>query len=99
MEGVVIPALERRYHLSSSQASLIPVTFEIASLIGVIPFSYYGDRAHKPRWLGFGSLLLGIGALVFAMPQVCCWVVLNKYALSLQSIHCTINVHAQYVLK
>lgn len=73
MNGVVLPALERRYHLSSSQASLIPASYDIASAIGVIPISYYGDRAHKPRWLGSGSLVLGIGALVFAMPQVCCW--------------------------
>ena len=70
MNGVVIPAIERRFRLASQKSGLILGSYDIAAASLVIPISYLGERAHKPRWLGLGCLLLGIGALVFTLPHV-----------------------------
>ena len=38
-------------------------------VIGVVLISYFGNKTHRPRLLGFGALLMSIGALLFASPQ------------------------------
>ena len=48
---------------------LIASTFDITVALCIIPVSYFGGRGNKPRWLGVGAILLGVGALVFALPQ------------------------------
>ena len=70
LNGVVIPTIEQRFRLTSQSSGLIPGSYEIAAAVLVLPVSYFGERAHKPRWLGIGCVLIGIGALLFALPQV-----------------------------
>ena len=48
---------------------LIASTFDITVALCIIPVSYFGGRGHKPRWLGIGVIIHGVGALVFALPQ------------------------------
>ena len=48
---------------------LIASTVGITVALCTIPVSYFGGRGNKPRWLGIGAILLGVGALVFALPQ------------------------------
>ena len=50
-------------------AGLIASTFDITVLLSVLPMSYFGGRGHKPRWVGIGAIIHGIGALVFSLPQ------------------------------
>ena len=67
--SVVLSSIERRYQFSSVMTGLIASTVGITVALCTIPVSYFGGRGNKPRWLGIGAILLGVGALVFALPQ------------------------------
>lgn len=45
--------------------------YDFASFCVLIPLTYFGGRAtaSKPRWIGFGVLLMAVGSLVFALPH------------------------------
>ena len=66
---MVISSIEKRYHFSSIAASVILAMFDIAVILSVGVISYFGHKAHKPRILGIGMIIHGIGALILAMPQ------------------------------
>lgn len=67
--SIVLSSVERRFRLSSTAVSVLLVSFDTSVLISVLFISYFGDKGHKPRWLGFGLIVQGIGALIFALPQ------------------------------
>lgn len=48
---------------------MIASTFDITVLVTVVFISYFGGNSHKPRWLGIGVFIQGLGALLFASPQ------------------------------
>jgi organic anion transporter 4A len=86
--SVVLSSLERRFRLSSTITGILLVFFDISVMLSVIFISYFGDKRHKPRWLGYGLLIQGVGALLFALPQF----IFGEYstnALSLES--CTVG--------
>ena len=59
--SVIISTIERHYQLTSLQASLIVSVFDMAVLVTVVFISYLAGRGHKPRWLGSGLLIIGLG--------------------------------------
>ncbi|XP_074656773.1 solute carrier organic anion transporter family member 4A1-like [Tubulanus polymorphus] len=67
--SVVISNIERRFDMTSTETGTVASSYDIASVLCLIPVSYFGGLGCKPRWLGFGVLLLGIGSVVFAMPH------------------------------
>lgn len=70
--NVCVSTIERRYELTSTDSGMIIGCYDIASFLTVLPVSYLGGRkgACKPRWVGYGVLLLGIGSFVFATPHL-----------------------------
>lgn len=52
-------------------AGLIAGAYDIASVLCSIPVSYLGSRigSSKPRWLGWGVFIMGIGSFVFTLPH------------------------------
>jgi len=48
---------------------MLSSTFDIVTVLIVIFVSYFGGKRHKPRLLGVGCFIQGIGSLVFALPQ------------------------------
>ena len=66
---MVVSSLERRYKFSSTAASFIIIVFDIAVTVSVIFLSYFGEKAHKPRWMGIAFFAQGVGAFVFALPH------------------------------
>ena len=68
-EPVVISSLERRYRFSSLSASFIISVFDFAVVICGILISYFGEKGHKPRWIGIAFCIQGIGAFIFALPH------------------------------
>ncbi|XP_066601024.1 solute carrier organic anion transporter family member 4A1 [Prorops nasuta] len=69
--NVVITTIEKRFGLRSSQTGLIAGGYDIASFLLLVPVSYLGGRskASKPRYIGIGVLVLGLGSLLFASPH------------------------------
>jgi len=69
--NVVITSIERRFGLQSAQSGIIASSYDIGSLIIMIPVSYLGGRAaaKKPRWIAGGLLCMGLGSLVWTIPH------------------------------
>ncbi|XP_061708271.1 solute carrier organic anion transporter family member 4A1 [Cydia pomonella] len=69
--NVVITTIEKRFGLRSMQTGVIAGGYDMASFICLAPVTYLGGRqgASKPRWLGWGALIMGAGSLMFALPH------------------------------
>uniref|UniRef100_A0A672ID27 Solute carrier organic anion transporter family member n=1 Tax=Salarias fasciatus TaxID=181472 RepID=A0A672ID27_SALFA len=67
--NTVVTSIERRFDLRSYQAGLIASSYDIAACVCLAFVSYFGGTGHKPRWLGWGVLVMALGSLVFALPH------------------------------
>uniref|UniRef100_I3K284 Solute carrier organic anion transporter family member n=1 Tax=Oreochromis niloticus TaxID=8128 RepID=I3K284_ORENI len=67
--NTVITSIERRFDLRSYQAGLIASSYDIAACVCLAFVSYFGGTGHKPRWLGWGVLIMALGSLMFALPH------------------------------
>ncbi|XP_058859972.1 solute carrier organic anion transporter family member 4A1-like isoform X1 [Acipenser ruthenus] len=67
--NTVITSIERRFDLRSYQSGLIASSYDIACCICLSFVSYFGGTGHKPKWLGWGVVVIAIGSLVFALPH------------------------------
>ncbi|XP_030625898.1 solute carrier organic anion transporter family member 4A1 [Chanos chanos] len=67
--NTVVTSIERRFDLRSYQAGLIASSYDIAACLCLVFVSYFGGTGHKPRWLGWGVLIMSLGSLVFALPH------------------------------
>ena len=67
--NVVISNIEKRYDLSSTESGTIASCYDIASVLCLIPVSYFGGLGCKPRYLGIGVIIMGVGSIVFSLPQ------------------------------
>ncbi|XP_054267383.1 solute carrier organic anion transporter family member 4A1-like [Macrosteles quadrilineatus] len=67
---LMIPTIEHGFNLRSFKSGLVSGGYDIASLLCLIPVTYLGGRHHasKPKWIGLGVFIMGIGALVFSSP-------------------------------
>ncbi|XP_059480522.1 solute carrier organic anion transporter family member 4A1 [Neocloeon triangulifer] len=69
--NVVITTIERRFGLRSRETGMIAGGYDVASFLCLVPVSYLGGRpgASKPRWLGWGIVIMGIGSFIFGLPH------------------------------
>ncbi|XP_031617011.1 solute carrier organic anion transporter family member 4A1 isoform X2 [Contarinia nasturtii] len=69
--NVVITTIEKRYGLRSSQTGLVASGYDIASFVCLVPVTYFGGRknASKPKWIGLGMIMMGLGSMVFSLPH------------------------------
>ena len=67
--NVVISNIEKRYDLSSTESGTIASCYDIASVVCLIPVSFFGGLACKLRYLGIGVLVMGIWSIVLSLPQ------------------------------
>ena len=69
--NVVITSIERRFGLQSTQSGIIASSYDIGSLVIMVPVSYFGGRvgASKPRWISLGLMCMGLGSLVWTIPH------------------------------
>lgn len=69
--NVVITTIEKRFGLRSSQTGLVASGYDIASFVCLVPVTYFGGRknASKPKWIGIGMILMGLGSMVFSLPH------------------------------
>ena len=69
LNSIALSSLETRYKFSNIQLGMITSSFEITVLVAALFISYFGGNSHKPRWLGIGVFVLGLGTLLFSLPQ------------------------------
>ncbi|CAH6791992.1 Slco4c1 [Phodopus roborovskii] len=67
--NISISTIEKRYEMKSSLTGLISSSYDISFCVLSLFVSFFGERGHKPRWLAFASFMIGLGALVFALPH------------------------------
>nr|XP_053651830.1 solute carrier organic anion transporter family member 4A1-like [Cherax quadricarinatus] len=56
---------------AAAAQGLIAGAYDMASVLCSVPVSYLGSRpgSSKPRWLGWGVFILGLGSFVFTLPH------------------------------
>ncbi|XP_047599212.1 solute carrier organic anion transporter family member 1C1 isoform X1 [Lutra lutra] len=64
-----ITQIERRFDIPSSLVGVIDGSFEIGNLLVITFVSYFGARLHRPKIIGTGCLIMGVGTLLIALPQ------------------------------
>uniref|UniRef100_A0A8C6QHF7 Solute carrier organic anion transporter family member n=1 Tax=Nannospalax galili TaxID=1026970 RepID=A0A8C6QHF7_NANGA len=64
-----ITQIERRFDIPSSLVGVIDGSFEIGNLLVITFVSYFGAKLHRPKIIGAGSLVMGVGTLLIAVPQ------------------------------
>ena len=62
--------MEKRYSFSSTLAGSLIGVFELTVVITIVFIAYFGGKLHKPKCLGICLIVLGIGTLVNASPQL-----------------------------
>ncbi|GFO45163.1 solute carrier organic anion transporter family member [Plakobranchus ocellatus] len=67
--NTAISTLEKRFEISSTETGLIASCYDIMFVLLVIPISYFGGQGNKPRYLGIGIFILGLGSFVFSLPH------------------------------
>ncbi|KAK3850220.1 hypothetical protein Pcinc_043064 [Petrolisthes cinctipes] len=69
--NVCITTIEKKYNLRSTDTGLIAGAYDMASVLCCVPVSYLGSRvgSSKPRWLGWGIFIMGVGSFVFTLPH------------------------------
>nr|CAD2179324.1 unnamed protein product [Meloidogyne enterolobii] len=66
---VDLSTLEKRFHMTSTQTGIISSWYDLAVLLVVFPVCHWGNIGHKGRWIGIGSLIMGFGSFISAMPH------------------------------
>ncbi|GAB6018872.1 hypothetical protein CHUAL_000530 [Chamberlinius hualienensis] len=67
--NVMITTIEKRFGLKSTDTGLVAGAYDLASFLCLVPVSYFGGNGNKPRWLGWGVAIMGLGSLLFALPH------------------------------
>nr|CAB3266360.1 solute carrier organic anion transporter family member 4A1-like [Phallusia mammillata] len=67
--NVVITTLEKRFGLRSRDSGFIVSSYNFASLLAIPFVTYMGGKGHKPLWVGWGIVLMGLGCFVFTIPH------------------------------
>ncbi|KAL7647268.1 UNVERIFIED_CONTAM: hypothetical protein RMT77_002526 [Armadillidium vulgare] len=66
----VITTIEKRYEIPSYLTGVISSFYEIGNVITVIFVSYLGSRRRIPVWIAVGCLVMGLGSILFVVPQL-----------------------------
>ena len=67
--NVSITSIEKRFELSSRDSGLVASFYDIGYVLCSIPVGFFGGRGSKPRWLGFGALIMALGSFLLALPH------------------------------
>ena len=57
--SINLPALEKRFQLSSQDLGLIAASNDMSAILLVSFVSFYGEFGNKIKWLGYGTLITG----------------------------------------
>ncbi|CAI5773608.1 solute carrier organic anion transporter family member 2B1 isoform X1 [Podarcis lilfordi] len=64
-----ISTIEKRFGLSSQMAGTVVSFNEVGNTLLIIFVSYMGCRVHRPRFIGYGAVLVSMAGLVMSLPH------------------------------
>ncbi|GAB1291399.1 Solute carrier organic anion transporter family member 1B2 [Apodemus speciosus] len=64
-----ITQIERRFDIPSSISGLIDGGFEVGNLLVIVFVSYFGSKLNRPKLIGTGCFVMGIGSILIALPH------------------------------
>ncbi|XP_033001814.1 solute carrier organic anion transporter family member 2B1 [Lacerta agilis] len=64
-----ISTIEKRFGLSSQMAGMVVSFNEVGNTLLIIFVSYMGCRVHRPRFIGYGAVLVSMAGLVMSLPH------------------------------
>ncbi|KAM5262767.1 solute carrier organic anion transporter family member 1B3-like [Ctenodactylus gundi] len=64
-----ITQIERRFDIPSSIAGVIDGGFEMGNLFVIVFVSYFGSKLHRPKVIGIGCVVMGVGSILTALPH------------------------------
>ena len=67
--NVGITSMEKRFDINSRDSGLVASFYDIGYTLCSLPVGYFGGRGSKPRWLGFGAIILALGSFLLALPH------------------------------
>ncbi|XP_077990557.1 solute carrier organic anion transporter family member 4C1-like [Glandiceps talaboti] len=66
---VSLTSIETRFQMTSTQLGIIVAAYDFTVLVLIVFVSYILATKNKPRWIGIGTAIIGIGALMWTLPQ------------------------------
>nr|XP_023421071.1 solute carrier organic anion transporter family member 1B3-like [Cavia porcellus] len=64
-----IAQIERRFEIPSSVVGFIDGSFEFGNLFVIVFVSYFGSKLHRPKLIGLGCVVMGVGSILTALPH------------------------------
>jgi len=65
----VLATLVRRFQMKESHAGIISCGYDIGFVLLIPIFMFFGEKFSKPRAIGYGMIMMGIGTLIFSLPH------------------------------
>ncbi|XP_056311221.1 solute carrier organic anion transporter family member 1C1-like [Danio aesculapii] len=78
-----ITQIEKRFEISSSTVGIIDGSFEMGNMLVITLVSYVGAKFHRPKIIGAGVLLMGVGTLLMASPHF----IMDRYKYDTAATH------------
>ncbi|XP_015425572.1 PREDICTED: solute carrier organic anion transporter family member 1A2 isoform X1 [Myotis davidii] len=65
----MLTQIERQFNIPTSLVGFINGSFEIGNLFLIIFVSYFGTKFHRPRMIGVGCAVMGLGCFLQSLPH------------------------------
>ncbi|XP_059481796.1 solute carrier organic anion transporter family member 74D-like isoform X2 [Neocloeon triangulifer] len=64
-----ISTMEKRFQIPSAYSGLINCAWDIGGLVANLPLTYWGRAGHKPRWVAWGTAVVGLSCFIRLIPH------------------------------